>query len=172
MAKELTHKQALFVAAYCAGKSATQAAIEAGFAPRNAQTRSYKLLTHNPQVKAAVAAHREKLRLTAGLNAESAMAKFEEARQQAVSKGQMTAAVRALELQCKLAGLLNEKDKGTAGASFSLSIIGIDGQIRATTAPPVPRDITPQAPIDLPLIRLGEAPKAKRSTKNPPDIFG
>jgi hypothetical protein len=173
MSKDLTEKQARFVAAYCSGKSATQAAIDAGFAPKNARTRGYDLLTQNPRVKAAVEAHREKLRLATGITSETAMAKFQAAYDLAVGQKNMTAAVRALELQAKLAGLLDNKDKGAAGVNWSLNIYGLSDKPQQEA-----RDVTPPLPtitVGTPAAWTGPQPpeqKPEPRTKMPPDIFG
>lgn len=171
MSKELTIRQAAFVAAYCGGMNATKAAIEAGYSPSTARTRGYELLQENANVKRAVEAHRAKLRTMTGLNAETAMEKFETAYGLAVAQKNMTAAVRALELQAKLAGLLNDKDKSQGGNGFQINIIGVGNP------KPQPLDVSP-APIVLtsgtpagwtgPQVQEKESP----AKKNPPDIFG
>ncbi|MGA2083464.1 MAG: terminase small subunit [Holophaga sp.] len=122
MSKEMTIKQAKFVAAYLSGTSAIQAAIEAGYSPSSARTRGFKLLKENEHVKAAVAEAREKIQAQTGFNAEQAMVELNAGIEFAKKTNNATALARHLELKMKLAGLL-DRDRDGGGSSFQINIL-------------------------------------------------
>lgn len=125
MRDQMTPRQQKFVAAYLAGKSGTQAAIDAGYAPKAARTRAYDLLHHNPHVKAALEEAREALKTQANFNADRAMAELNDAIAFARETKNATAFARCIELKAKLAGLLTEK-KENPTAAFQINIMGVD----------------------------------------------
>lgn len=124
MANELTVKQSKFVAAYCSGKSATAAAIEAGYAESSARTRGYDLLHQVPAVMEAVKNFRQELREATNYDAEAAMAELEDGLKFSKETKNATALAKFTELKMKMSGLLDKKDEGNA-EGFSINIIGL-----------------------------------------------
>lgn len=104
----LTHRQREFIRHYAAGRSGREAAIAAGYSPASARAQCYDLLRH-PQIKAELEKIAERVRGDAAFDAVQALREAERERAKAHEAGQYTAAVKALELKAKLAGLLVEK---------------------------------------------------------------
>lgn len=109
--KALNARQELFVKAYVLGKSASEAAREAGYAKGTCRHAAYNLL-RRPHIAAAVDKAKQEIQDSTKITAESLMQKLEDAYQLAINSKprQMTAAARMLELQGKLAGLLIERN--------------------------------------------------------------
>lgn len=108
--RELTPRQAQFVAAYIAnGGNGVRAAIEAGYAEKSAAGRAHTLLTTAPAVIAAVAEMRAEIKQRGLYTVERAMVDLDAAAAFCRQHKQGTALVRAQELKMKLSGLLVEK---------------------------------------------------------------
>ena len=123
--KPLTVREAQFVGAMLQGSSAAAAAITAGYSTGNSRKQG-SFLARKPVIRAAIAAGKATIATTAMLSTDSAMAKLEENLKLAVASKQHSAAAKFLELQLKLAGLLDVKDKGGAGGgNFSINITGL-----------------------------------------------
>jgi hypothetical protein len=123
--KQMTPRQAKFVAEYLKGKSGAEAARAAGYSPGAARTRAHEFLNEHPLTMAAVAQAREALRTEANFNAENAMRELNDAMEFARQTKNATALARCIELRAKLSGLLDVKDKGPT-AAFQINISGID----------------------------------------------
>lgn len=139
--KPLTPQQAKFVEEYCAGKNATQAAIAAGFAPKAAHTRGWKLL-EMVSVQEAVEAYRTKVARTLNEKAvytvKESMEDIEDLIAFAKKTGNANAYGQAIKMRQALYGL-GEKDKGVDAPNFMISIQGL----AAPTQSPQPIDVTP-----------------------------
>jgi len=105
----LTPLQQAFVQAYAVGdKSATQAAIAAGYSPRTARVQVYDLL-RNPGVKAELDQIRERITQKTVYDAAAAFNEAGEALEIARKSKNSHAFTKAVELRAKLHGLLTDK---------------------------------------------------------------
>jgi phage terminase small subunit len=108
MARTLSTRQQLFIAAMQRGVTGTQAAIEAGYSAHSAKSRAHVLMT-NERVSAELARVREKLAAEAEYNGTKCMAELDNAITFALETKQPNAYVKAIELRARLAGLLRDK---------------------------------------------------------------
>lgn len=108
MARELTSKQRLFVAAYMRGISATQAAIEAGYTAKSARSTAHGMMK-SPVVRAALERLQQHLTLTAEYNAEQAVQAIDAFIAKADKRGADSAIAKFHEQKLKLFGLLRDK---------------------------------------------------------------
>ena len=122
--KVISMRQQKFVAAYCSGKSAREAAVMAGYAPKTARNRGNDLLRENEFVKQAVAEYRANLQEATGYNQEKAVAELDAGIAFAMETKNATALARFSELKMKLHGLL-DKDRDAGGSSFQINIVGL-----------------------------------------------
>ena len=73
---ELTLQQEKFVVVLCSGKDATEAAIAAGYSPRTARQRGYKL-KQNPIIKKRIEAVKKKLVQKTGMDKDFVLNKWQ-----------------------------------------------------------------------------------------------
>jgi phage terminase small subunit len=114
----MTQKKARFIAEFLKCGDAQAAAVAAGYsgAGGSARTLGWRLLHKDPLVKKAVADARAELRERAMVTTEGMLKQLSEDREFAISKGNPMAAVKATEIQAKLAGLLIDRvDQRTVG---------------------------------------------------------
>lgn len=138
----LTPRQAAFVQAYAAGnKTATQAAIEAGYSATSARAQVYDLL-RNPGVKAELDGIRERITQQTVYDAAAAFGEAGEAIDLARASGNAHAMVKAVELRARLHGLLTEKvqvESITVDIAAALrearSRVCADGEVRPVRDP-------------------------------------
>lgn len=121
----LTAKQQRFVAEYLIDGNATQSAIRAGYSKATAKQIGAENLT-KPYVAAALAAKQAKINEKLEITAEKVLRDLEEARIAAMADGQISAAIRASELQ----------GKSLPGGLFSDNV---NNKVE---------DITPRTPLD------------------------
>lgn len=108
--RELTPRQAQFVAAYIAnGGNGVRAAIEAGYAEKSAAGRAHTLLTTVPAVMDAVAKVRTEITERGIYSLERAMQDFESDAEFCRKNRQGSALVKAHENMARIAGLMVEK---------------------------------------------------------------
>ena len=123
---QLKPKHALFVAEYLRnGNNGTQAAIAAGFSPRNARTHAADLLKM-ATVAAAVDAARKAITEKIPYNAETAMAELADAMVFAKKTDNATALARCVELRSKLMGLMVDRQDVRQIGGFQIRIEGIE----------------------------------------------
>lgn len=106
--KPLTARQARFVNVYLSGKSATEAARQAGYREAYAHKAPQTILKH-PSVAVAVRDAQNQLRGKTMFDMEQAVHEADEMIIFARAKGNAMAAAKLLELKCKLHGLLIER---------------------------------------------------------------
>ncbi len=98
-------RQESFCQFYILYANATRAAIRAGYAPRTARKQGSRLL-HDKRVLARITELRADIAKQHCADADQLMAKLEAIFGQAVEGHQWSAAVRAVELQAQLAGVM------------------------------------------------------------------
>lgn len=142
----LTPRQAAFVQAYAVGdKTATQAAIDAGYSAKSARAQTYDLLRH-PGVKAELDRIRERITEKTVYDAAAAFNEAGEGIELARKSGNAHALVKAVELRARLHGLLTDK---LQVESVTVDLIGAlrDAKARLHPAfPQVPRPMCDPAP--------------------------
>lgn len=117
----LTPRQAAFVQAYAVGdKSATAAAIAAGYSPKSARAQVYDLM-RNPGVKAELEGIHERITQRTVYDAAAAFDEAGEGIELARKSGNAHALVKAVELRAKLHGLLTDRLQVD---SVSIDLIG------------------------------------------------
>ena len=107
----LTQQQVRFIEAYLAGgcANATQAALDAGFAPTSARGTGWRLLNRNALVMAEIEKRRQALADRTNRDLDAMLRQFDDDRRFAVETGNANAAVKASELTAKLLGHLVER---------------------------------------------------------------
>lgn len=128
--KQLSPKQADFVAAYLKSGNAIQAARETGYSPTYAGS-----LILVPAVATAIDAARKAVATRAEYNLETAMGELAEGIAFAKTTENATAYVRAVELRAKLAGLMIERIDQRQVGGFTIRISGVDDEAPAAAAP-------------------------------------
>jgi len=119
--KQLSPKQAEFVAAYLKHGNAIQAARECGYSPTYAGS-----LILVPAVAAALADARNQVAIKGEYNLAAAMKEAEDAMVFARAANQANAYVKAVELRAKLQGLLIERVDQRQVGGFQIRILGVD----------------------------------------------
>ena len=97
----LSPKHTLFVEAYCMGKTATQAAIGAGYSLKTAHVQGSRML-RNVKVLSRIEDRLQDHRDRCGVTVETLTAELEEARALAMRANRPSAAVRAIMAIAKL----------------------------------------------------------------------
>ena len=101
----LPPRHILFIEAFCMGKTATQAAIGAGYSPKTAHVQGSRLLKNvkvMSEIQDRMKNHRERCSITV----DNLTAELEEARLLAMKENRPSAAVRAIMAMAKLHRLL------------------------------------------------------------------
>lgn len=104
----LNPKQQRFVAEYLTDLNATQAAIRAGYSEKTAAVIGCENLK-KPNIAAAIAEGQAKTAGALEITAEKVLRDLEEVRTKALSEGQFSPAVRAIELCGKHIGMFADK---------------------------------------------------------------
>jgi phage terminase small subunit len=116
MGKKYTHspklapKRERFVAEYLIDLNATQAAIRAGYSEKTAYSQGERLL-RNVEIKAAVEVAQEARAASIGRTAEDVLKDIQEVTKSAISKNNIAAALRGLELEGKHLGMFIERQR-------------------------------------------------------------
>ena len=108
----LTDMQRAFVAEYLKDFNAKEAAVRAGYSPRNARALGSRLMS-KPQVRAELDKYREQVQARAWLTVEKVLADLEEIRQRAVDAGDYRAATKAAELLGRYLSMWTERVEHT-----------------------------------------------------------
>lgn len=109
---ELTTKQKKFIKAYKSnGGNATKAALSAGYSKKTARSQGQRLLT-NVDIKKALGLEEEKLQRKYEYTVEKLVEELEIAQKAAVTAGNLTAYLKAVELKGKAFGLFTENVRG------------------------------------------------------------
>ena len=101
----LSPKHTHFVEAYCMGKTATQAAIGAGYSPKTAHVQGSRML-RNVKILSRIEDRLQDHRERCGVTVETLTAELEEARLLAMKANRPSAAVRAIMAIAKLHGFI------------------------------------------------------------------
>lgn len=104
----LTPKQSMFVKEYLIDLNATQAAIRAGYSKKNADKIGHELLGKTG-VSKAISEAIEKREARTEWAQDDVLRRIREAHDEASKRGQMSAAIRALELYGKHLGIFSDK---------------------------------------------------------------
>ncbi len=105
---KLSMRQRRFAEIFVEGEcSATQAAIEAGYAPKAAGQQAYRLLNPNesPQVVAYLSQLREDMEMRYGVTKEGMLKRLHALSRGAETEGQFSAAINAEKIRASLGGL-------------------------------------------------------------------
>ncbi len=105
--KPLTVRHQKYIDGVLAGKTGRQAAVEAGFAEKSADSRALELNKH-PEIIAAVAKGREELRKASGYDVKAAFEELDAAMKQAAEAKQFNAVVKAIEAKSRMVGILDK----------------------------------------------------------------
>ena len=105
------------------GSSGAQAAIAAGYSAKAAKETAWRLLHRDNAVMAAVREAQGELRQKTEVTAESMMRQLAEDRALAIEAQQHSAAVKASELQAKLAGLLIDRVDARAQHQIRVEVV-------------------------------------------------
>lgn len=105
--KPLTVRHQKYIDGVLAGKSGRQAAIEAGFAEKSADSRALELNKH-PEIIAALAKGREDLRKASGYDVKAAFEELDATMKQAAEAKQFNAVVKAIEAKSRMVGILDK----------------------------------------------------------------
>lgn len=124
--EDLNPKQATFVTEYMKHGSPRQAAITAGYAPKNATKQGYKLTTQCVAVMKAIDDARKSLIERTNYNADAAMVEIDDAIEFSKLQKNANALVKAVELKTKLCGLLIDRHDVRQFSAFQINISGID----------------------------------------------
>lgn len=109
MADKLTKKQRAFIKEYKAnGGNSTQAAIKAGYSEKTAYSIGSENLT-KPEIKEALAEHEKKMQEKYEYTIEKMVQELDEEKINADSVGNVSAALKAIELKGKAFGLFVDK---------------------------------------------------------------
>lgn len=103
--RPLSARQEKFCAAFVERGNGTRAALKAGYARRSAHVRACRLLQKD-NIRTRIAALRADLGIGNRVEPATLLAKLERTYYQAVREGLSSAAVRAVEAQARIAGLL------------------------------------------------------------------
>lgn len=120
----LAAKRDLFIQEYVIDHNGTQAAIRAGYSPKSAHSKAYKLL-HDPEVRAAIAQREGRLADELGITKQWVLEKMREVVDTAMNgePPNLTAANKALENLAKHRGMLTEKHEVQhIGTVYTLSL--------------------------------------------------
>lgn len=148
-AELLTPLQQAFVHEYAKGdKSATQAAIAAGYSPRTARVQVYSLL-RNAGVKAELDRIRERITKKTVYDATAAFNEAGEAMEIARKTNNSHAFTKAVELRSKLHGLLTDKLLvETVSVDLTAALRDAKARVSAAFPPPVRPMRDPAPAID------------------------
>lgn len=135
----LSPQQLRFITEYLKnGRNGTQAALAAGYAPKNAGRQAHVLLTTSRKIKEFLAtATKEAAKEVGVYSLQDAMTDANEAIQFAIATNNANARVKAVELKMKLHGLLIERHDIRSPAPFSFTILPFGASA------PQPIDVTP-----------------------------
>lgn len=160
--RQLTTRERKFVAELLKGKSATQAAIDAGYSQRSAKYCARSLLHDNELVKVEIARIRQNLADSAEYNAERFMADLDRAIEFAEKTENANAFVNAVMAKGKHAGHLREKVDVTVER---IDIGSALSEARARVLRPIcdPRSVIDVIPVALPS-PAGNGPVDNEST--------
>ncbi len=106
-AKPLTERQEVFCREYLLDPNATRAAISAGYAPGSAHVQAHRMLT-NDKVIDRIMENRRAIAERHCADADAFMVKLEALYRRGWEMCQITAAVRAVELQAIISGVLDD----------------------------------------------------------------
>ncbi len=106
-AKPLTERQEVFCREYLLDPNATRAAISAGYAPGSAHVQAHRMLT-NDKVIDRIMENRRAISERHCADADAFMVKLEALYRRGWEMCQITAAVRAVELQAIISGVLDD----------------------------------------------------------------
>ena len=129
----LTPKQMAFVRGYTSGKSAAEAAREAGYAPHYAR-RAAQFLLGNPTIRAEVERVQGAVREAADYDLNEAVKEIHSLISFAREKGNPMAAVKGAEVKLRLFGMLTDKLRVEA---TTLNLADVMGEARSRVGPSV-----------------------------------
>ncbi len=121
---DLDPQRMRFVEEYLKTSDATRSAIAAGYAPKSAKTRGWKLLQQEP-VKAELDRRKAEIREKTGRDIEDAIKEADEAIKFCKDNKNPMALTKAIEHKHKLEGFLKDKTPGNA-QGFVIQINGVD----------------------------------------------
>jgi phage terminase small subunit len=119
----LTGRKAAFVAHYVMGSNGKDAAVAAGYSANTAKSTAWRLLHRDQAVMAAVRDAQAAVRAKAEITTESMLEQLKADREFAMECKQPVAAVRASEIQAKLAGLLVDRMDMRAAHAVQVQIV-------------------------------------------------
>jgi hypothetical protein len=141
----LSPRHAMFVRAYLRSGNGAAAATAAGFAPKHAASRAWKLL-RLPKVQAAIQAAHAMTAQGAAYDLQRGMAEAEAGIAFARETKNATAMIKGIELRLRLHGLLVDKSE----IRFpQVDISGALAEANARTLPKPPIDVTPTRVADI-----------------------
>jgi hypothetical protein len=125
----LSPQQEAFCAYYVDSGNGAQSAVRAGYRARSARHQASRLLTKR-NIRAKIAALRADLGAENRIDRATLLAKLERAYHRALAEGRPLAAVRAVELQARLAGLIDGRGRTAPPAASAAA----DAEPKACTA--------------------------------------
>ena len=124
--QRLTPRKTRFVEAFLETGCGSRAAVTAGYAGRPANA-AWRLLNRDKAVMAAVAQSHTEIQKRAEISAASMLEQLAEDRRLAIANKQFSAAVKASELQAKMAGLLIDRQDVRSAAQIRVEIVKFGG---------------------------------------------
>jgi hypothetical protein len=166
----LTARQEAFCLAYLTVPYGARAAIIAGYAPSGARVEASRLLT-NANIVARIAELRGEIAKHHCANAEAALVKLEAICARAMEQGHYYTAVRAVELQARIAGLLSPRAETPAPAAPEPAA-SADEDGKAAVTPETTGDETDDGPDDTTAQAAAAPPDPEPASEIPPPPTG
>ncbi|MBL6990122.1 MAG: terminase small subunit [Bacteriovoracaceae bacterium] len=107
--KQLTRKQAFFVNEYLKDFNATRAARDAGYSQKTAYSIGQENL-RKPEIAKMIKSYAKERAVEANLTVEKILGSLEQLRSDALKCGNLSVALRAIELQGKYLGMFTQKN--------------------------------------------------------------
>ncbi len=143
-AKPLTERQEVFCREYLLDPNATRAAIAAGYSPRGARVQAHRMLT-NANIIDRIMENRRAIAERHCADADAFMVKLEALYRRGWEMCQITAAVRAVELQAIISGVLDDGTRRRLRAKSKCATTNGAGKGKASPPMLAPPPITKRA---------------------------